>query len=208
MYLCYGISHHYIKDTLLGYGMKKVMSLLALVIITLTLSACVQVTSETKPRNSQLAISSVRDLPVAYPQGSLFSLSPKYIKDTSLQAKQTQSIYHTYTNVIINDLQKNGFVTALTGQHPAFHVGFGIALSDDFSDEKINDKFGVTPGLPQKSDLTRGSFLIYIEDAATGQRVWRGIAQGFANTELTPKQRQQRAAIVVANVMKQFYQTN
>jgi len=169
---------------------------------------CVQVTPAYKQNNNQLAISSVRDLPVSYPQGSLFSLSPKYVKETSLKADQTQAIYQLYSKAIVSNLTKNGFLKGHTLEQSVFYVGFGIALSDDFSDEKINDKFGVTPGLPEKSDLRKGSFLIYIEDAVTGQRVWRGIAQGFANTGLTPEQRKQRIAIVVANVMKQFYQTN
>jgi len=184
------------------------MSLLALVIISLTLSACVQVTPERNKNNNQLAISSVRDLPNIYSQRSLFSLSPKYVKETSLKAKQTQAIYQLYTNTIVNDLQQNGFEIATGSQQSAFHVGFGIALSNDLSDEKINKKFGVSPGLPERDDLTKGSFLIYIDDAITGQRVWRGIAQGFAHEGITPEQRKQRTAVIVASVMKQFYQTN
>ncbi len=188
--------------------MKKAINLLSLVVITLTLSACVQVTPEQTKNNNQLAISSVRDLPVNYPQNSLFSLSPKYVRETSLKAKQTQAIYQLYTNTIVSDLQNNGFVMAQAGQQAAFHVGFGIALSDDFSDENINEKFGVSPGLSEEGDLKKGSFLIYIEDAITGRKVWRGIAQGFAQEEITAEQRQQRSAIIVASVMKQFYQTN
>ncbi len=188
--------------------MKKVISLLVLVVITLTISACVQVPPEPKKNNNQLAISSVRDLPLIYPPSSSFSLSPKYIKETSLKAKQTQAIYQLYTNTIVKDLQNNRFVMAQVGQQAAFYVGFGIALSDDFSDDKINEKFGVSPGLPDKVDMKKGSFLIYIEDAITGQRVWRGIAQGFAHEDITIEQRQQRAEVIVASVMKQFYQTN
>lgn len=188
--------------------MKKKSSLLTLAFMTLSLSACVQVTPELKQNNNQLAISSVRDLPISYPQGSVFSLSPKYVKETSLKAEQTQAVYQLYSKAIVDDLTNNGFVREEVAGRSVFYVGFGVALSDDFSDDKINDKFGVTPGLSEKSDLRKGSFLIYIDDAVTGQRVWRGIAQGFANTELTLAQRKQRTAAVVANVMKQFYQTN
>jgi hypothetical protein len=66
----------------------------------------------------------------------------------------------------------------------------------------------VTPGLPEKLDFKKGSFLIYIEDAVTGQKVWRGIAQGFANSKLSPEQRKQRTAMIIANVMTQFYLIN
>jgi len=188
--------------------MNKITKLLIVALSALTISACVQVPVETNSKANQLAISSVRDLPLTYPQGSLFSLSPKYVKETSLKAKQTQKIYHLYTNAIVSNLQYNGFETVLTGQQADFYVGFGIALSSDFSDGKINEKFGITPGLPEQPDLEKGSFLIYIEDAATGQRVWRGIAQGFAHEKLTAEQRQQRISVIVASVMKQFNQEN
>lgn len=186
--------------------MEKIKGLLALMVISLTLSACVQVTPELNQNKKQLAITSVRDLPLIYPRGSLFSLSPKYVKETSLKAKQTQMVYRLYTNAIVNDLHNNGFVIAGTEQQAAFYVGFGVALSQDYSDDKLSKKFGITPGLPEQSGLKKGSFLIYIEDAVTGQRVWRGIAQGFAHEKLTVEQRQQRTADIVASVMKQFHQ--
>lgn len=184
--------------------MKKKISLFVMLLSSWGLIGCVQMVPEYN--NNQLAISSVRDLPISYPKGSLFLLSPKYVIETSLKAEQTQAIYQIYSKAIVSDLTKNGYMNGQAMQKTAFYVGFGIALSDDFSDEKINKKFGVTPGLPEKADVKKGSFLIYIEDAITGQRVWRGIAQGFANNQLTPEQRQQRATKIVANVMKQFYQ--
>jgi len=63
-------------------------------------------------------------------------------------------------------------------------------------------------GVINSEGLDKGSFLIYIEDVATGQKVWRGAAQGFVHDDLNEGQRQQRAADIVANVMKQFYATN
>ena len=188
--------------------MKAVSKILTLVSITLILSACVQVTPEVKKSSNQLAISSVRDLPNTYPKDSLFNLSPKYVKETSLKAEQTQAIYQLYTNAISQDLELNGYKVAQTSQQAAFHIGFGIALSDDFTDDNINEKFGVSPGLPDQAGLKKGSFLVYVEDAATGQRVWRGIAQGFAHEELSTQERELRTQVIVASVMKQFYQTN
>jgi len=188
--------------------MKKIISLFLMLLSSGVIIGCVQVTPELKQNNKQLAISSVRDVQISYPRGSTFSLSPKYIKETSLKAEQTQAIYQLYSKAIVNDLTNNGYVNNNTIEKAAFYVGFGVALSDDLSDEKISDKFGVIPGLPDESDFKKGSFLIYIEDVATGQRVWRGIAQGFAHTELSEAQRNQRTAVIVANVMKQFYQTN
>jgi hypothetical protein len=181
--------------------MKKNISLLVVLLSSLIIMGCVQVIPEYKPNNNQLSISSVRDLPISYPKGSLFSLSPKYVEETSLKAEQTQTIYQLYSTA-------NGYINGQAMEQAAFYVGFGIALSDNFSDEEISDKFRVTPGLPEKLDFKKGSFLIYIEDAVTGQKVWRGIAQGFANSKLSPEQRKQRTAMIIANVMTQFYLIN
>lgn len=188
--------------------MTKTIKLFLVVVTTCTLAACVQVPVEHNNRANQLAVSSVRDIAINYPQGSLFSLSPKYVQETSLKASQTQAVYQLYTNAIVTDLQQNGFISTQLPLKSAFHVGFGIALTSDFSDEKLNEKFGISPGLPEQKNLKKGSFLIYIEDAQTGQRVWRGIAQGFAHEKLSTEERVQRAEKVVFAVMKQFYQTN
>lgn len=188
--------------------MKNIIKLSITVILSLTIAACVQVPVENNTRASQLAVSSVRDLPISYPQGSLFSLSPKYVEETSLKPSQTQNIYKLYTNAIISDLQNNGFTNSTSSENSMFHVGFGVALADDFSEDNIDQKFGLSPGLPEQANMKKGSFLIYIEDAKTGERVWRGIAQGFAHEELSDSERKTRTQNIVSSVMKQFYQTN
>jgi len=188
--------------------MKLNVSLTIAFATSLLVSACVTVPQEPQLNKNQLAISSVRDIPISYSQGSQFSLAPKYVKETSLKAEQTQSVYKLYADAIIADLSHHGFKNTDDSANSAFHVGFGIALASDLSDKTINEKFGISPGLPSHGELKKGSFLIYIEDARTGKKVWRGAAQGFAHEDLDETQRVQRAAAIVARVMNQFYATN
>ena len=188
--------------------MKKNISLTIALFSSLFVSACVNVPQETYANKNQLAISSVRDIPISYSQGSLFSLAPKYIEETSLKAEQTKVIYKLYADAIITDLNGHGFQNTDDAKNSAFHVGFGIALASDLSDKTINEQFGITPGLPNNEALKKGSFLIYIEDARTGKKVWRGTAQGFAHEDSNEAQRVQRTALIVSRVMKQFYATN
>jgi hypothetical protein len=190
--------------------MNKKIMLISALLAGFLLASCVQVPQEsiqTRKQNN-VAISSVRDMPVNFPQGSLFSLAPKYVKETSLKATQTQSIYALYSNAIVNDLIQHGFNKASSSKSAAFHVGFGIALESDLSDATINEKFGVTPGLPHSEGLQKGSFLIYIQDAVTGHRVWRGAAQGFAHEDISTNEREVRVENIVNTVMTQFYATN
>ena len=149
--------------------MKKNISLAIALVSSLFVSACVTVPQEPHMNKNQLAISSVRDIPISYSQGSQFSLAPKYVKETSLKVEQTQAVYKLYADAIVADLNSHGFKNTDEMKSAAFHVGFGIALASDVSDTKINDEFGITPGLPNNDGLKKGSFLIYIEDARTGK---------------------------------------
>jgi hypothetical protein len=188
--------------------MKLNISLTIAFTASLLVSACVTVPQEPHLNKNQLAISSVRDIPISYSQDSQFSLAPKYVKETSLKPEQTQAVYKLYADAIIADLKKHGFKSTDNSANSAFHVGFGIALASDLSDKKMSEEFGIAPGLPSSGDLQKGSFLIYIEDARTGKKVWRGAAQGFAHEDLDEVQRVQRARAIVERVMKQFYVTN
>jgi len=187
--------------------MNKIISLALALVASLLIFGCVQVPQEQINTRNNLALSSVRDMPVTYMQGSQFSLSPKYVKETSLKEEQTQLVYKSYAKAIITNLNENGFSHS-DSEKSDFFVGFGIALANDLSEQTINDKFGVSPGLSNNEGLEKGSFLIYIEDAQTGKKVWRGTAQGFVHKELNAKQRQQRTSDIVNKVMKQFYATN
>jgi hypothetical protein len=188
--------------------MKLHISLVVTLAASLLVSACVTVPQAPQKNKNQLAISSVRDIPVSYSQGSLFSLAPKHVKETSLKAEQTQAVYSLYASVIVADLKQHGFKNTNDYSNTAFNVGFGVALASDLSDKTLNEQFGLTPGLPGNEDFKKGSVLIYIEDTSTGKKVWRGIAQGFAHEELNDAEKEQRAAMVVSRIMKQFYATN
>ena len=86
-----------------------------------------------------------------------------------------------------------------------FYVGFGVALSKDLSDKNISDKFGVTPGLSENALFEKGSFLIYVEDAKSNQRVWRGAVQGFVQENFNSAERKERTEAVVKMILLQFF---
>ncbi|TYK65843.1 DUF4136 domain-containing protein [Colwellia echini] len=188
--------------------MKMKFSTAVALISSLLISACVTVPQEPQVNKNKLAISSVRDIPISYPQGSRFSLSPKYVKETSLKASQMQSIYKTYADAIVSDLSGNGFINISDAKAADFHVGFEIALASDLSDKELSNEIGISPGLPANDKMKRGSFLIYIEDARSGKKVWRGAAQGFVHEDVDASERTNRAAAIVKRVLNQFYITN
>ena len=84
--------------------MKKIISLTFALFSSLLVSACVTVPLDPQVNKNQLAISSVRDIPISYSAGSQFSLAPKYVEETSLKAEQTQAVYKLYADAIIANL--------------------------------------------------------------------------------------------------------
>lgn len=183
----------------------KFANLCLLAGITLFTLGCVQVVQEQPARTTQLAVSSVWDMPGNYNKGSRFALSPKYLKEVSLKPEQVKNIYALYAEKITKSLQQHGYQLGSSNDVPDFYVGFGVALSDDLSDKTISEKFGITPGLQEKDELEKGSFLIYVEDAAMQERVWRGAVQGFVQMDLSEEERKTRVEHVVNVVLAQFY---
>lgn len=183
----------------------KLSQLCLVLAISLLSVSCVQVVNDGPIKSSQLAVSSVWDMPLKYKEGSLFALSPKYLDEVSLTPEQIKSAYARYGNAITASLKNKGYQLAMLSQAPDFYVGFGVALSEDLTDDTINEKFGITPGLIEKKNLEKGSFLIYIEDAITQQRIWRGAVQGFVQSDLSEQERKIRVEHVVDIALAQFY---
>ena len=192
--------------------MRIKFNLMPKVIITvitgMMLLSCVSEPPVPSLPNNQLAISSIKDKTITYQKNGLFALDPKHIKKTSLKPIETQAIYKRYADAIISDLTRNGFKYSKDYNNSNFHVGFGLALTTDLPDQTINEKFGLSPGLNNDQGLTKGSFLIYVEDALTGESVWRGVVQGFVHEDSKASEKSQRAAVIVNKVLQQFYATN
>jgi len=171
----------------------------------MVLSACVQVVQAPAAHGASLAVSSVWDTPTKYPKGSTFSLSPKYVDDTSLKPEQMEVIYQIYAKAIADTFSDHGYYLANNNHEADLYISFAIALSDDLSDKTISEKFGVTPGLQSKDTLQKGSFLMYVEDGSSRQRVWRGAVQGFVQEDYNLIERKQRVDKVVTMVLSQFF---
>ena len=187
-------------------GRKMQKSTLIISLLSLFwLSACVQVIKPSTKTDSQLALSSVWDLPIKYPVGSTFSLSPKYVKDASLNPKQTEVIYQLYANAISESFSKKGYRFVKNNSSVDFYVGFGVALTKDLSDQRISEKFGIIPGLSNNKNLDKGSFLMYVEDAKSNRRLWRGAVQGFVQEGFNSAERKERTEAVVKMILVQFF---
>jgi len=91
-------------------------------------------------------------------------------------------------------------------QHVDFSVGFGLALKEGFSDQKLAEKFGVMLGLPEKVNLEKGNFIIFIKDSNSRSIVWRGAVQEFIDVRLDKNERIAKTSNVVNSLLLHFYQ--
>lgn len=194
---------------------------LVLLLLVLLTAGCVQINDAQTPmqadKQAQLAISAVRDLPNSFAKGSTFTVVPKFVDAEPAGAEQA-AIYRAYGGAITNALELAGYQqsatkradTKLSGKlqvenvQADFSVVYGLALQDDLSDAVISEKFGVLPDLSSAERLEKGSFLIYIEDSVTNQRIWRGAVQGFVHQDFSQAQREQRAVTIVNSVLSSF----
>jgi hypothetical protein len=156
-------------------------------------------------RVSNLAVTSVWDIPTKYSTGSKFNISLQRLNNLANKNEAINNAYQNYSDGIESNLNNQGYQKALNTGSTAFHVKFILALSEDLDDQAISEQFGITPGLQDSKDLNKGSFLISIIDTNTGQRVWHGAIQGFVQEDATELERAQRRSYVINMVLAQFH---
>ena len=70
-------------------------------------------------------------------------------------------------------------------------IGFLFALEDDLADQKIQDKFGLLPGISSQGitdkRYEKGSVLLAVLDTRLEQVYWRSAMQGFVDFEKDEK---------------------
>jgi len=164
---------------------------------------CVVVVEQPMQNQNQLAVSSVWDNPTSIAPKSRFFIEPHFLEQVSKKHPEVISVYSSYQQAIVKKISRRNFL--LSNETADYKIVFGIALADDLNDDMIALHFGVTPGLHAQVELLKGSFMMYVEDMRTGQRIWRGTVQGFVQQNTSPEQRGSRAEKVVNLILDQFF---
>lgn len=176
-----------------------------IVLMVFMLSACVQVPVNSDTRMSNLAVTSVWDMPTKLTSGTSYSISPQHLKSVARETGEIKNAYQRYADGIKANLNAHGFQEQTDAKLAQLHVRFMLALSEDLDDQTISEQFGITPGLQDSQEFSKGSLLISITQADTGQRVWHGAIQGFVQEDATEEERDQRRRYVLNMVLAQFH---
>lgn len=178
---------------------------LFLLFVAASLTACVQVPVNSDTKVSNLAVTSVWDIPTQFSQGTKYSISPQHLRKVKNRTGEIKNAYQQYANAIKANLNEHGFQEIQGSDIAELHIQFVLALSEDLDDSRIAEEFGITPGLQESQGLDKGSILIEITDAKTEQRIWHGVIQGFIQEDATEQERQQRRRYLLNMVLAQFY---
>jgi len=117
-----------------------------------------------------------------------FTWSDEYSRVLSaINEESEQDIQLYIRNEIIQYLRSKGYEYQPDPIQADVVIGFLFALEDDLADQKIQDKFGLLPGISSRSvsnaRYEKGSLLLAVLDTRLEQVYWRSAMQGFVDFE-------------------------
>ena len=122
------------------------------------------------------------------PAFTTFTWSDEYTRVLSAISDTTEKEIQEYLrNEIIINLNKKGYVYQPDPVKADVVIGFLFALEDDLADQKIQDKFGLLPGISSRkvsnARYEKGSLLLAVLDTDLDRVYWRSAMQGFVDFE-------------------------
>ncbi|MFT5758597.1 MAG: hypothetical protein ACI9LM_003343 [Alteromonadaceae bacterium] len=170
--------------------MKKRLFALSFIISFFVLTGCsssVEKVDQQRKANRMTVVSSAKPADVL-PAFKSFTWNEEYSKVLSaINDDSEKDIQQYIRNEIIRYLKTKGYVYQPDATQADVVIGFLFALEDDLADQKIQDKFGLLPGI-NSSGITdkryaKGSLLLAVLDAKLEQIYWRSAMQGFVDFE-------------------------
>ncbi len=172
--------------------MKKVVLAVSLIASLFIVAGCSSSVEEVKSQEQRKAsrmtvVSSAKPAEVL-PAFTSFTWSPEYSYVLStINDKNERDLHQYMRSEIITYLKTKGYVYQSDPTQADVVIGYLFALEDDLADQKIQNKFGLLPGV-SSSNITdkryeKGSFLLAVLDAPLEQVYWRSAMQGFVDFE-------------------------
>lgn len=170
--------------------MKKMALALSFVASFFVLSGCsstVDSVEQERKATRMIVVSSAKPADVL-PAFKSFTWNNEYSHVLSAVNDDSEKDIQQYIrNEIIRYLITKGYVYQADPIQADVVIGFLFALEDDLADQKIQDKFGLLPGV-SASGITdkryaKGSLLLTVLDNKLDQIYWRSAMQGFVDFE-------------------------
>ncbi|PKF60288.1 DUF4136 domain-containing protein [Psychromonas sp. psych-6C06] len=170
--------------------MKKTLlalSMVATIFITAGCSSTAEDADQARKATRMTVVSSAKPADVL-PAFKTFTWNEDYNHVLSAVSHESRADIKQYLRAeIIQYLNTKGYVYQPDPIQADVVIGFLFALEDDLADQKIQDKFGLLPGV-SNSGITdkryaKGTFLVAVLDNKATMTYWRSAMQGFVNLE-------------------------
>jgi hypothetical protein len=170
--------------------MKKMLLTLSFILSFFVITGCsssIEKVDQQHKTNLMTVVSSAKPADVL-PAFKSFTWSEEYSRVLSaINDNNEKDIQQYIQNEIIRYLNTKGYVYQPDANQADVVIGFLFALEDDLADQKIQDKFGLLPGIISTGIIdkryAKGSFLLAVLDARLEKIYWRSAIQGFVDFE-------------------------
>jgi len=170
--------------------MKKWIVVVSFVTSFLVLTGCSSSpvkTEQERKVNRMTIVSSAKPIDVL-PSFKSFTWNKEYSRVLSaVSATSEKNIQQYIQDEIILYLKTKGYVYQPNAQEADVVIGFLFALEDDLADKRIQEQFGLLPGVSSNSvtgaRYEKGSLLLAVLDNKLERVYWRSAMQGFVDFE-------------------------
>jgi len=170
--------------------MKKMVLVLSFIASFFVLTGCsssVEQVEQQRKASRMTVVSSAKPVDVL-PAFKTFTWNEEYSRVLSaINEDSERDIQQYIRNEIIRYLKTKGYEYQPDPIQADVVIGFLFALEDDLADQKIQDKFGLLPGISSQGitdkRYEKGSVLLAVLDTRLEQVYWRSAMQGFVDFE-------------------------
>ena len=160
---------------------------LFLLLVAASLTACVQVPVIKDTKVSNLAVTSVWDIPTKFPVGAKYSISPQHLKKVLNKKGEIKNAYQRYADAIKANFDEHGFQEATNADTAEFYVRFVLALSEDLDDKTISEKLVLHQGYRKAKSLIRAVFWWRLVMQKLGNEYGMALFKGLFKKRLRSK---------------------
>lgn len=173
--------------------MKNMCLLLSLILSSVLLIGCSSTPEKVEKFQLERKTSRMTVVSSAKPRDVLpafksFTWNDEYSRVLSaINDNSEKDIQQYIRNEIILYLKSKGYVYQPDPQQADVVIGFLFALEDDLADQRIQQKFGLLPGINSHGITNvryeKGTLLLTVLDTKLDRVYWRSAMQGFVDFE-------------------------
>ncbi|MEZ9595194.1 DUF4136 domain-containing protein [Shewanella sp. 10N.261.52.F9] len=145
------------------------------------------------------------DLSALNTRSKSFAWHPTMFAVHASDEVDSEAVVKHMQKAITKVMQDKGYHLAQAHETPSVLVGYGLALESEMSDKEILKKAGLVAGLSTAGvddKYEKGSVLVALFNPNSPMPIWRVLAQGFAELDKSPEQREQRFERLLSSMLK------